>query len=117
MNAKSLIQDQIKILEDTRKRFDERQTTAKLDKLLANSAEAQKDQIEARIERLERQKIQVIAKVDAAIAREREALKLVQTQMPDIDLKPGKGGTRPTKRTAAATKKTTIKKTTTKGSK
>ncbi len=105
MSAKSLIQDQVKMLENARKRFNETQTAATLDKLLSDTAATQKKQIKAWIARLERQKVEVVAKIDAAIAREKEALKLVQKQVPDIDLKPGTGGTGPTRRTAAATKK------------
>jgi len=118
MSITKLIKEQTKLFTDLDKRFTEKVTPQNYKSRIKAVTEGQEKRIAARIKSLEKQKASAVARFDAAIKTEREALKEIEAHR--VNLNPqqdDKGGVRGTKRGPAKPSRASTVRTTRSGAK
>ena len=86
MSVSKLLDDQVKAFADLQKRLSAAPSAGVVAKLGAEALEAHVTRIDARIAQLEEQKKTAVARIDKAIERERETLKSIVAERPDVPI-------------------------------
>lgn len=99
MSITKLINEQTKLFTDLDKRFSDKVTPQNYQSRIKAVTDTQEKRINARIQSLEKQKATAVARFDAAIKAEKEALKVIEAHRvnldPKQDVRGGAGGPKP----------------------
>lgn len=115
MKFAELVATRMKAIDALEKRMSAKPTRELADKLGKATAAAQVEQIERRIARLDRYKTAALARIDAALANEKEALAAARKRAKELPGEASKGGSdvaspKPAKVAKTAAAKTTRSK-------
>ncbi|MEW9920187.1 hypothetical protein AB2B41_11260 [Marimonas sp. MJW-29] len=97
MSITKLIKDQTKLFSEIDKKFAEKVTPQNYQARIKAVTDTQEKRIEARIKSLEKQKAAAVARYDAAIKVEKEALAKIKSHQPDLKQRQGGTGGTPRK--------------------